>query len=127
MMNTKMTNKSALSFVLTNCEVPADVKERLEAMLASLEKRSENAKGKERKLSPKQEQERKEREEFRSKVYETMRENLNFEYTCKGLADLFAVSSPKMANALTKLVEAGKVERLVSTTNKSKVWFKVVA
>lgn len=127
MTNTKMTNKSALSYVLTNCEVPAEVKERIEAMYASLEKRTETAKGKERKLSPKQEQERKEREEFRSQVYETMSGNTNFEYTCKGLADLFGVSSPKMSNALTKLVQAGKVERLVSATNKSKVWFKVVA
>jgi hypothetical protein len=37
---TKMTQKNALNYVITNCEVPTDVKEKLGAMLASLEKRS---------------------------------------------------------------------------------------
>lgn len=37
---TKMTNVKALDFVLTNCDVPADVKEKLTAMKASFEKKA---------------------------------------------------------------------------------------
>lgn len=36
----KMTNKKAITYVLTNCEVPAEIKAKLETMLASLEKKS---------------------------------------------------------------------------------------
>lgn len=36
----KMTNKKALNYVLEHCEIPADVAEKLEGMLAQLEKRS---------------------------------------------------------------------------------------
>ena len=37
---TKMTNVKAIEFVLTNCNVPADVAEKLTAMKASFEKKS---------------------------------------------------------------------------------------
>lgn len=41
MTNTKkITNKSALQFVLDNCEIPKEVEEKLEKMIASLEKKS---------------------------------------------------------------------------------------
>lgn len=36
----KMTNKMALNFVLTNCDLPADVREKMEKMLAQVEKKS---------------------------------------------------------------------------------------
>lgn len=36
----KMTNKMALNFVLDNCDIPADVREKLEKMLEQVEKRS---------------------------------------------------------------------------------------
>lgn len=49
-MTTKMTNKKALCYVAENCELPADVREKVEAMIASLEKRSAG----ERKPSAKQ-------------------------------------------------------------------------
>ena len=39
-MTNKMTNKRALEYVLENCNVPAEVAEKLTAMIASLEKRS---------------------------------------------------------------------------------------
>lgn len=41
MTNTnKMTQKAALSYVLENCNLPADVHDKLTAMLASVEKKS---------------------------------------------------------------------------------------
>lgn len=39
MMN-KMTNKTALEFVLANCEVPADVHDKLVKMVEALDKKS---------------------------------------------------------------------------------------
>lgn len=39
-MTEKMTNKKALNYVLEHCEIPADVAEKLEGMVAQLEKRS---------------------------------------------------------------------------------------
>ena len=36
----KMTNKKALNYVLANYEVPADVKEKIEGMIAQLDKKS---------------------------------------------------------------------------------------
>lgn len=40
MTTIKMTNAKALQYVLSNCEVPADVQEKIEKMLAQLEKKS---------------------------------------------------------------------------------------
>ena len=36
----KMTNSKALAFVLANCEIPADVKEKLENIKASIDKKN---------------------------------------------------------------------------------------
>lgn len=36
----KMTNKMALNFVLTNCDMPAEVREKLTKMLEQVEKKS---------------------------------------------------------------------------------------
>ena len=36
----KVTNKSALNFVLTNCELPTEIAEKLSAMVTALEKKS---------------------------------------------------------------------------------------
>lgn len=41
MENKKLTNKGALTYILTNCtDIPADVKEKLEAMVAALDKKT---------------------------------------------------------------------------------------
>ncbi len=37
---TKMTNRSALTYVLNNCTIPDDVAEKLNAMIAALDKKS---------------------------------------------------------------------------------------
>ena len=46
----KLTNKVALSYVLSNCEIPADIREKLEKMLESLEKKSIERKPTERQV-----------------------------------------------------------------------------
>lgn len=48
----KITSKTALSYVLTNCELPEDIGAKLTAMLEALEKKS----GAEKKLTPTQEE-----------------------------------------------------------------------
>ena len=40
MANEKMTNRKALSYVLENCEVPAEVSDKLTAMIAALDKKN---------------------------------------------------------------------------------------
>lgn len=40
MTTIKMTNAKALQYVLSNCEIPADIQEKIEKMLAQLEKKS---------------------------------------------------------------------------------------
>ena len=40
MEKTKVTQKMALGYVLENCEVPADIKEKLEKMLEQVEKKA---------------------------------------------------------------------------------------
>ena len=37
---TKMTQKVALNYVVANCELPTEVREKIESMIASLEKKS---------------------------------------------------------------------------------------
>lgn len=39
-MTNKMTNKEALTYVLTNCEMPVEVREKVEKMLEQTEKKS---------------------------------------------------------------------------------------
>ena len=46
----KLTNKVALSYVLSNCEIPADIREKLEKMMASLDNKSVNRKPTERQV-----------------------------------------------------------------------------
>ena len=46
----KLTNKAALSYVLSNCEIPADIREKLEKILESFEKKSGDRKPTERQI-----------------------------------------------------------------------------
>ena len=41
-MTNKMTNRKALTWVLDNCEVPIEVREKLDGMIASLDRKSAN-------------------------------------------------------------------------------------
>ena len=107
----KMTYSEALNFVLTNCEIPEDVFERLTTAKATLDKRAENAKGKERKLSPAQQKEQDALMAFRTTVLNAMATEPNRLWTCSELATQFGVSIPKISAVMKYWVGLDKVVR----------------
>jgi hypothetical protein len=107
----KMTYSEALNFVLTNCEIPEDVFERLTTAKATLDKRAENAKGKERKLSPAQQKEQDALMAFRTTVLNAMAAEPNRLWTCSELATQFGVSIPKISAVMKYWVGLDKVVR----------------
>lgn len=107
----KMTYSEALNFVLTNCEIPEDVFERLTTAKATLDKRAENAKNKERKLSPAQQKEQDALMAFRTTVLNAMAAEPNRLWTCSELADQFGVSIPKISAVMKYWVGLDKVVR----------------
>lgn len=114
----KMTNKVALSYVLMNYELPADVAEKIEGMLIQLEKRSSA----ERKPSARQI----ENESLKSQIVEAMEVNRLYSVgeMLKEFVFFPADMTPQRLSAImTQLVSAEQVERIVE---KRKVYFKVV-
>lgn len=114
----KMTNKVALSYVLMNYELPADVAEKIEGMLIQLEKRSSA----ERKPSARQI----ENESLKGKIVETMETNRLYSVgeMLKEFVFFPADMTPQRLSAImTQLVSANKVERIVE---KRKVYFKMI-
>lgn len=114
----KMTNKVALSYILMNYELPADVAEKIEGMLIQLEKRSSA----ERKPSARQI----ENESLKGKIMETMETNRL--YSVGEMLKEFVffpadMTSQRLSAIMTQLVSANKVERIVE---KRKVYFKVI-
>lgn len=107
----KMTYSEALNFVLINCEIPEDVFERLTTAKATLDKRAENAKNKERKLSPAQQKEQDALMAFRTTVLNAMTAEPNRLWTCSELADQFGVSIPKISAVMKYWVGLDKVVR----------------
>lgn len=103
MKNTdKMTNAKALAFVLENVEgLPSDVCEKLEAMKASIEKKSANRKPTAVQIA---------NVELMETILNTMK--LNTVYQCKDITKLCDISSTQRTSALMrKLVEDGKVTK----------------
>lgn len=114
----KMTNKVALSYVLMNCDLPADVAEKIEGMLIQLEKRSSA----ERKPSARQI----ENEALKGQIVEAMEPNRLYSVgeMLKEFVFFPADMTPQRLSAImTQLVSANKVERIVE---KRKVYFKVI-
>ena len=114
----KMTNKVALSYVLDTYDLPAEVAEKLEGMLAQLEKRSSA----ERKPSARQV----ENELFKAQIVDTM--EVNRLYSVGEMLKEFeffpADMTPQRLSAImTQLVSAKLVDRIVE---KRKVYFQVV-
>ena len=114
----KMTNKVALSYVLMNYELPADVAEKIEGMLIQLEKRSSA----ERKPSARQI----ENEALKGQIVEAMEPNRL--YSVGEMLKEFVffpvdMTPQRLSAIMTQLVSAEQVERLVE---KRKVYFKVV-
>mgnify|MGYP004637923565 CR=1 FL=1 len=117
MENKKMTYVQALSFVLDSDDIslPSDVREKLEALSVSLEKRNN---GGSKKVSA-------EREAALERVLEVM-EDAGTPVTASDImrADLeFFRSNQQVTGYLYSLIEQGKVEKV---TEKRKTFFKLV-
>lgn len=92
---TKMTNKGALNYVLTNCELPTEVSDKLTAMVAALEKKSSG----ERKPTAKQTA----NEAVRAQIVAYINDNMSGDgFTC---ADLLKVV-PGLADKSNQYVSA---------------------
>lgn len=110
----KMTNKKALMYVVDNfAEMPADVAERINAMIASLDKKSTN-----RKSTKTQEQNESLKEVVMSVLtaeHKTASEIMKLHDELKDL------SNQKVASLLNALVKDGKVQK--STEGKKSVFY----
>ena len=107
---TKTTNKSALTYIVNNygSELPAEVLDKIEGMIAQLEKRSST----ERKPSARQV----ENEVLKTKILETMEENRWYSIAEMVKEFLFFPSdmtTQRCSALMTQLADAGKVKREV--------------
>lgn len=106
--NTKTTNKSALTYILEHYDLPADVAEKVQGMLAQLEKRSSA----ERKPSARQV----ENEKLKGEIVNSMEEGRKYSVgeMIKEFTFFPADITPQRVSALmTQLVDAKLVEREV--------------
>lgn len=110
MTNTKMTNKVALQYVLANCELPADVKEKVEKMLVQVEKK--NSSKPEGKLTPTQVA----NEGIKTEILNFMADNPHTLYTIGELMKKVTVcndlTNQKVSALVRQLKEEGKVLKI---------------
>lgn len=116
-MSEKITNRKALQFVLDNCEVPADVRAKIDAMIVAIDKKN----GAERKPSARQV----ENEGIKATILNQMEVNHLYDIqtmikTFEGLGE--AMTSQRMSALLKQLVDEGKVVRSV---DKRKTYFSL--
>lgn len=120
MEKTKVTQKMALGYVLENCEVPADIKEKLEKMLEQVEKKASSGS---KSMSATQ----KANAELAEKIIGEMEENRLYTVTemLKVLPCLAEeeYTNQKISAIMSNLVKELKVERVI---DKRKSYFKVV-
>lgn len=116
MATTKITNKSALMFVLENFDVPADVAEKLNAMVTQLEKKS----GAERKPTARQ----LENEKIKGEIVARMEPSVL--YTVTEMLKTFELgedmTSQRLSAILGQMVESGEV---VKSKDKNKSFFSL--
>lgn len=117
-MAIKMTQKNALAYVIDNCEVPADVLEKLVSMKAQLEKKSAH-KG-ERKPTKTQIA----NEGFKAVIVENMEPDRLYTITelSKEIPFGEELSVQRISALVRQLKEAGKVVR---TEEKRKAYFSL--
>ena len=120
MEKTKVTQKMALGYVLENCEVPADIKEKLEKMLEQVEKKASSG-------SKSMTATQKANAELGAKIVEDMEKDHLYTITemlkvlpCLADEDY---TNQKISAIVSKLVEDKKVERVI---DKRKSYFSVV-
>lgn len=109
MTNKKLTNKSALFYVLENCEIPADVKEKLEKMIESLEKKSSS--NGERKMT----QTQKDNMVYIDILLNHLSQNQGKTITecLKEVPEFKEFSNQKLSALMKKLVDSGQVEKRI--------------
>ena len=113
---TKMTNVKAIEFVLTNCNVPADVAEKLTAMKASFEKKSSA----ERKPTPTQQ----ENAGYKGEILNLLADGNQYTITdiMKGVPSLSDLSNQRVSAIVRQLTLSGEVVRV---EDKRKAYFKL--
>ena len=104
----KMTNRKALTYAIDNCDLPADVREKFEAMLTALDKKSTA----ERKPTAKQT----ENEAVRSAVVEFINDNAEGDgFTCSDLIKVCPAvegkSNQYVSAILRQAVLAGEISK----------------
>lgn len=118
MASTKLTNKSALNYVLDNYDVPTDVATKLKAMIAAIERKSSAPK------KPTAVQVT--NENLKAVIVDFLTVNAENGYTVtdliKSVEELADLSNQKVSALLRLLKEDGKV---VSYSEKRKTYFKV--
>lgn len=108
MTTNKMTNRKALTYAIENCELPTDVREKFEAMIASLDKKASA----ERKPTAKQT----ENDLVRSALVEFINENAEGDgFTCSDLLKVCPIvegkSNQYVSAILRQAVLAGEVSK----------------
>ena len=119
----KMTNVNALTFVLEHADnLPTDVRERLEALTATLTKRADSAKTRERKPSAKDVAHQQEMDGLRETVIALLSAEPNRLFACKELAEMVGVTTPKMSAVLVSLNKTNRVMRSENAKGKDIRW-----
>ena len=120
-MATKMTQRTAIAYVLDNCTVPSDVREKLVSMKATLDKKSKQTG--ERKPTKTQ----KENEGLKEIIVSNMEPNRLYSISEIAKEMPFGegveLSNQKVSSLVKQLKDAGKVERF---EEKRKAKFRVV-
>ena len=114
-----MTQKVALNYVVENCELPEEVKAKIESMIVALEKKS--AKSGERKPTKTQVA----NEGFKEIILANMESNRLYTVTelAKEMPFGEELSNQRVSALVRQLKEVGKVERI---EEKRKAYFRVV-
>ena len=110
----KMTSKVALDYVLNNCEVPTEIKEKLTAMREALDRKNANG---EKKLTPTQIENLAHKEILEAYL---SNEPATISYFIKTIPDFEGMTPQKLSPIMNKLVEEGKA---VKSTIKGRSYF----
>ena len=115
---TKMTQKNAIAYVLENCDVPEDVKERLVSIHTALEKKASHKSNKPTKTQVAN-------EGFKEIILANMEHDRLYTVTelTKEMPFGEELSTQRVSALVRQLKEVGKVERI---EEKRKAYFKVV-
>ena len=113
---TKMTNVKALDFVLTNCEVPQEVADKLMAMKASYEKKASA----ERKPTPTQV----ENANHKASILAVLADGNQYTISdlMKAVPELADLSNQRVSAIVRQLTLTGEVQRI---EDKRKAYFKL--